>query len=83
MAAALQILFTERQLRCERIFRDRTNPLDIYNDVEVIRRYRFPRDTILELVDRVAPMVEHPTGRSKAIPACIQVYLFLYNLLKF
>jgi hypothetical protein len=31
----------------ERIFRDRTNPLEIYDDLELIERFRFDRRTIL------------------------------------
>ena len=40
-------------LRRNRIFRDRTNPLDVYDDVALIQKYRFTRIQILELVDEV------------------------------
>ncbi|CAC5388145.1 HARBI1 [Mytilus coruscus] len=67
MAAALQILFMRRHFRRERVFRDRPNPLELYNDEDMIKRYRFPRATVLELIDRVSPMIETPTRRSMSI----------------
>ena len=73
MAAAFQILLARRQFRRERVFRDRSNPLDTYNDQEMIKRYRFPRDTVLEIIDRVSPLVKRPTERSGAIPVSSQV----------
>ena len=36
-------LHNERALRCERVVRDRTNPLDIYNDEQLIQRFHFSR----------------------------------------
>ncbi|XP_056006893.1 putative nuclease HARBI1 [Ostrea edulis] len=56
-----------------RVFRDRNNPLDYLNDVEVVERYRLPRRYLYELTDLVRGDVEHPTNRSKAVPAVIQV----------
>lgn len=73
MAAALQILFLRRHFRRERVFRDRTNPLDLYNDGEMIKRYRFPRATVFELIDLVSPMIQTPTRRSMSISTSTQV----------
>ncbi|CAC5359021.1 HARBI1 [Mytilus coruscus] len=75
MAAALQILFMRRHFRRERVFRDRTNPLELYNDEDMIKRYRFPRATVLELIDRVSPMIETPTRRSMSISTSTQSML--------
>jgi hypothetical protein len=48
---ALLLLIADEQnqhaLRRERIFRDRVNPLDIYDDVDLIKRYRMPRHVLL------------------------------------
>ena len=30
----------------ERVFRDRTNPLDCYDDLELVQRFRFSRSSI-------------------------------------
>ncbi|CAC5388654.1 HARBI1 [Mytilus coruscus] len=76
MAAALQILFMRRHFRRERVFRDRTNPLELYNDEDMIKRYRFPRATVLELIDRVSPMIETPTRRSMSISTSTQSALY-------
>ena len=36
-------------MRKERIFRDRTNPLEMYDDLELIEKFRFDRRTILHI----------------------------------
>ncbi|CAC5420129.1 HARBI1 [Mytilus coruscus] len=73
MAAALQILFMRRHFRRKRVFRDRTNPLDVYNAEDMIKRYRFLRATVLELIDRVSPMIQTPTRHSMSISTSTQV----------
>ncbi|XP_061191721.1 putative nuclease HARBI1 [Saccostrea echinata] len=83
MAAAFVVLFdSERAKRRERVFRDRSNPLDTFNDTEVVARYRFPRRYIFELVDLVQDKIQHPTTRSYAIPSHIQVLTTLRFLAK-
>ena len=37
------------RLRRPRVFRDRTYPLDAYDDLEIIKRYRLSRECIVEL----------------------------------
>ncbi len=54
-----------RALRRECLFRDRRNPLDSLNDQEIIRRYRFTRQGILRLLDRVGDQLQHETRVSK------------------
>ena len=56
-----------RNLRRERIFRDRNNPLEIFDDHELIQRYRMPRTVILDLIELLNDEIAHPTKRSKAI----------------
>ena len=43
MARLIYRPYNERVLRRERVVRDRTNPLDIYNDEELIQRFLFSR----------------------------------------
>ena len=47
MAAAL---FVAGALHRERVFRDRTHPLDAYDDMAFIQRYRLRRDQVLQLI---------------------------------
>ena len=39
----LQLAETRRPMRRERVFRDRSNPLDTFNDADLVKRYRLPR----------------------------------------
>jgi hypothetical protein len=71
--AAFVILEEEnrRNLCRNRIFRDRTHALDIYDDVDLIKRYRMPRHVLLEIIDLVYDDVVHPTRQNHAIPPSI------------
>ena len=40
-----------RNLKRNRVFRDRRNPLDMYDDVELYDKFRFRRHDILTIVD--------------------------------
>ncbi|XP_046344257.2 putative nuclease HARBI1 [Haliotis rufescens] len=79
MATLLRIkeILNRRNIRRERIFRDRTEVLDTLTDTELIARYRFPRHTILQLVDRVSAEISRPTQRSCALPVHVQVLVTL------
>ena len=48
-----------RQLRRERVFRDRTNPLDSLNDQQLLEQYRFRRNDIMWLTDEFGAELEH------------------------
>mgnify|MGYP000225442310 CR=1 FL=1 len=67
----------QRALRRERVFRDRLNPLESMDDIELINRYRFPRHVIIDIVSKVEGYVTRPTRRVHAIPTHIQVYVYL------
>ena len=78
MAAVFVVLLEEenrRALRRQRVFRDtcRLQPLDIYDDVELIKRYQMPRHVLLEVIDLIRDQVEHATKSSHAIPATLQI----------
>ncbi|CAG2233078.1 ENPP5 [Mytilus edulis] len=68
-------IVNRRALRRDRVFRDRTDDLDFLNDDQLIARYRFPRQSILDLTDTLRDAIERPSNRSKAIPPHIQVYM--------
>ena len=44
-----RMLEVSTAMRRERIFRNRINPLEIYDDLELIERFRFDRRTILQI----------------------------------
>jgi len=75
--AALFLLSVEEEnessLRRQRVLRDRLNPLEYLCDVEVIDRYRLPRQYLYELTDELKDHVFRLTNRSHSIPALIQV----------
>ena len=55
-----------RALRRERVFRDRTQPLDIYDDFELIGKYRFDRQSIMMICDMLQDDLESSTFRNRA-----------------
>ena len=42
-----------RNLRRNRIFRDRRNPLEIFDDTKLYSKFRFRRHDILRIVDEL------------------------------
>ena len=74
MAAVLYLADDEIERECKRmrIFRDRNNPLEVLNDIEVIERYRLPRNVLIRLVELVREDVERPTKRSHSLSALTQ-----------
>ena len=77
MAALLQLVQIQEghNLRRERIFRDRTHPLDTYIDEEIRCRYRLSREMIMNLHNMIADDLEPHTQRNHAIPAINQIFL--------
>ena len=70
MVAALRLVHRiRRHLRRERIFRDRLNPLDRYNDDELFRRFRFPRRELLQLIDTFAEDLNYPCASMQILVA--------------
>ena len=74
---ALYLEYQRRLIRRERVFRDRTNPLDTYNDQELIKKYRLSRPMILYLIDTLEDDLSPTTIRNKAIPASLQIFISL------
>ena len=73
---------TERCLRRERVFRDRTFQLDTLSDSELISRYRMPRHALITLTDKVRDSLQCFTRRSRPISPETQVLLTLRYLSK-
>ena len=74
----------ERALRRERVLRDRTNPLDIYDDGnllyddrELIERFSFYRAGKCDLIEELSPLLQHPIDRNGASPPAMQLLIAL------
>jgi hypothetical protein len=63
----------QRNLRKERVVRDRCNPLEIYTDTECVQRFRFDRKSISDLCQLLSEDLQRPTRRSQALPVVLQV----------
>ena len=56
MAGLIPLFSAEEQenfLARERVFRDRSNPLDCYDDLELVQRFRFSRLSILKIAELI------------------------------
>lgn len=85
MAARQRILFLnhlgQRQRRRRRsvitymnaFIRQTFDPLDIFPDEVIIRKYRLSRGQIMELLNAVRPHLVRPTGRSFALTPAVQL----------
>ena len=62
--------------RRNRVFRDKKNPLDMYDDVELYM-FRFRRHDILAIVDELRDDLEYPDTRQGYLPAALQVIVSL------
>ena len=69
--------YTRRQFRKQRVFRDRTHPLDAYDDDDIRRRYRLSREMILELYNMFGNDLEPVTNRNHAFPGMLQIFCAL------
>ena len=66
--------YRRRNLRRNRIFRDRTNPFDTFNDGQLHQKFRFHRHEVLEIVDELYDELQHPNRKGVLTPL-LQVLL--------
>lgn len=69
-----RVLIEEEEIP-RRVFNDRNNPLETMNATQLLREYRFDRQSILRLTATLEHDIEHQTRRSYTIPALLQVPL--------
>lgn len=79
MALYLRFLYHRRRVegRAMRIFRDRSNPLDYMNDIELIQKYRLDRRSILQVCDELTEGLRRHTRRSVPMSVSLQVMVAL------
>ena len=66
----MYVLYLARKrhaLRMERLFRDRLNPLEKYDSVEMKKLFRFERPNIIQIIEDLRLHIMHPTSRNKAL----------------
>ncbi|KAK3883303.1 hypothetical protein Pcinc_002515 [Petrolisthes cinctipes] len=68
------------RIRRRRVFSERKDILNMYNDAELVKRYRLDRAGILLVTDFVRDAITPPTGRNRAIPAELKVITTLRYL---
>jgi len=78
MAALIQLRYRQRRLlRRNRIFRDRTNPLDKFNDLELFWQFRFRRADILQMTNELKEELEHlnhrPENSGESLPTLMNI----------
>ena len=67
MATLILLCYRQRLLWRNRIFRDRTNPLHKFNDLELFWQFRFRRVDILQMTNELKEELEH-LNRKGALP---------------
>ena len=70
----------ERGMRRKRLFRDRNNPLDSLDDLQLYQRFRLNRQGICELSDMLDVDLKRVTNRSMAMSSTLQVLLLFMTL---
>ena len=68
---------SKQTIRRNRIFRDGTHPLEIYNDEQIYTKFRFYRHIILQLTDEVRNGIEFVLPRKGSLTPILQVLLTL------
>lgn len=70
-------IYIQRQIRRERHFRDRLNPLEFYNDCELQQLFRFNRTNIIMITRVLEDQIENSTGRNHSLSCLHQVCIAL------
>ena len=68
-----QIENARRNLRRARVFRDAENPFEHFDEEEFRQRFRFRKDTAMDIIDLISEEIARPTSRSRSVPPMFQV----------
>jgi len=60
-----------------RRFRDLTNPFDGLSERQIVERYRFTSDIIMEITNLIKSDIQRHTRRNRPLPPMFQVCLML------
>ncbi len=75
--ANFNLWFYERAIRRERVFKDRSNPLEVLSEKELFEKLRFPRHAIQQLAFDLEEQLRPETSRNCSIPPLLQICLAL------
>ena len=64
-------------IRRNHIIRDRTHPLELFNDLEVFKKFRFRREDIFAITDEVNAYLECGSHRGGGLAPILQVLVTL------
>ncbi len=70
---AAHLFLVQRALRRERVIKDRYNPLEKWDDVELYSKFRMTSHGLRDLTDLLSANLEAPTLRNQPIPPILQV----------
>ena len=80
LAVFLLEIYSSQSLSRQRVFRDRLNPLDVYNDVEFLSRYRVTKHIFVDLEEKISIFLHRSTIRSHPIVSSTQLAVALQFL---
>lgn len=72
MAAVILRGRRRQTIRRNRILRDRTHPFEIFDDVELYRKFRFRRQDIIDITDEICNDIKL-VNRHGTLPPLLQV----------
>ena len=64
-------------IRVQRLLRDHQDPFHLFDEEQFIRRFRFRKATVLDIINLISLDITPPTRRHFAISAHVQVLLAL------
>ena len=64
---------SSQSLARRRVFRDRLNPLNAYNNAEFISRYRITKNIFVQLEEKVSTFLRRSAIQSSVIPPTTQL----------
>lgn len=74
------LLLAARDLRRQKVFRDRLEPLQRYDDTELRNLFRFERRSIVTLIDLIEERLTRRTRRNRSLNPSLQVCITLTYL---
>ena len=74
------LLLAARDLRRQKVLRDRLEPLQRYDDTELRNLFRFERRSIVTLIDLIEESLIRRTNRNRSLSPSLQVCITLSYL---